>query len=75
MQPARLLFPWQASAYLRERGVSRSVKTLAKLRSVGGGPLYRRIGRNIVYDPADLDAYAESVISAPFSNTAEYLAG
>jgi hypothetical protein len=72
--PSKLLLPLDASAYLRERGVSRSVKTLAKLRCVGGGPLYHRIGRNIGYTPGDLDAYAARQISAPYASTAQYQA-
>ena len=34
--------------------------TLEKLRVHGGGPLYIRIGRVVVYDPDDLDAWLES---------------
>ena len=34
--------------------------TLEKLRVHGGGLLYIRIGRVVVYDPDDLDAWLES---------------
>lgn len=34
--------------------------TLEKLRVNGGGPLYMRVGRVVVYDPDDLDAWLES---------------
>ena len=74
MNPERMLFPHEASSYLRERGVPRGVRTLAKLRWAGGGPLYHRVGRNIVYATDDLDAYIESVTSRPFASTAEYRA-
>ena len=70
--PDRLLSPRQAVDRLRERGVRHTEKTLAKKRSVGGGPVFYRIGRNIGYAPSDLDAYADRLISAPYSNTAEY---
>jgi hypothetical protein len=32
-----------------------SASTFAKLRLYGGGPLYVKLGRRVVYDPADLD--------------------
>lgn len=41
-----------ASKYL---GIS--VSTLNKLRVYGGGPVYIKLGRRVVYDPADLDAW------------------
>jgi hypothetical protein len=31
--------------------------TLDKLRIFGGGPFYSKIGRRVVYDPADLDQW------------------
>lgn len=31
--------------------------TLEKLRVHGGGPIYIRVGRVVVYDPDDLDAW------------------
>ena len=31
--------------------------TLEKLRVHGGGPIYIRVGRIVVYDPDDLDAW------------------
>jgi excisionase family DNA binding protein len=31
--------------------------TLDKLRLTGGGPAYSLIGRRVIYDPADLDAW------------------
>jgi hypothetical protein len=31
--------------------------TLDKLRLHGGGPIYSKIGRRVVYDPADLDQW------------------
>jgi hypothetical protein len=37
-----------------------SESTLEKLRVYGGGPLYARVGRIVVYDPDDLDAWLEA---------------
>ena len=34
------------------------VGTLNKLRTYGGGPRYAKLGHTVVYDPADLDAWA-----------------
>jgi hypothetical protein len=31
---------------------------LNKLRTYGGGPRYAKLGAVVVYDPADLDAWA-----------------
>lgn len=34
-----------------------STSTLNKLRVFGGGPPFLKLGRRVVYDPADLDAW------------------
>ena len=34
-----------------------SASTFEKLRLFGGGPRYMKIGRRVVYDPTDLDAW------------------
>lgn len=34
-----------------------SSSTLAKLRLTGGGPPYIKLGRTVVYDPADVEAW------------------
>ena len=34
-----------------------SASTLNKLRVFGGGPVFLKLGRRVVYDPADLDAW------------------
>ena len=39
-------------------GLSKS--TLDKMRVFGGGPPYLKIGRRVVYDPADLDQWLVS---------------
>src|SRR5262245_57700531 len=64
----------EASQYLLERhGIKRSPATLAKLASIGGGPLYRRAGRRrVIYDPPHLDEYAANILSAPATSSAEH---
>ena len=63
----------QAAEYLRTVcGIPCTEKTLAKLASVGSGPIYRLFGRIPLYAPADLHAYAQAKISAPVRSTAEY---
>ena len=45
----------EAAAYL---GIS--VSTLAKLRLTGKGPRYVKLGRRVLYDVRDLEAWAAS---------------
>ena len=73
--PARLTRAG-ASAYLKERHcISRTAGTLAKLAVIGGGPKFRKIGsRQVLYDVADLDAWAESILTAPLGSTSEFAA-
>jgi predicted DNA-binding transcriptional regulator AlpA len=42
----------EAANYL---GLGKS--TLDKLRLTGGGPVFIQLGKRVVYDPADLDAW------------------
>jgi hypothetical protein len=52
---ARFLTRTEAAEYLGETwGIRRSPKTLQKLASVGGGPVFRKIGRHPVYAPPRL---------------------
>jgi hypothetical protein len=61
-----------AAAYVREKyGLSCSPAYLEKLGSVGGGPLYYRVGNRVAYDPADLDAWALSRISGPLRKASD----
>lgn len=47
----------QAAAYLGE-GVSH--RTLEAYRVRSGGPIYMKLGKRVVYDAADLDAWLAS---------------
>jgi hypothetical protein len=53
-----LLRPPAAAAYLRGKFGFGAKRTLDKLRVIGGGPLYRRFGRMILYEIESLDAWA-----------------
>ncbi len=63
----------EASAYLLDRhGVMRSPATLAKLRCIGGGPEFRKIGdKQVAYEDPALDSYAASLISEPLASTSQ----
>jgi hypothetical protein len=65
--------PRQASAYLLERhGIVRAPATLNKLRVVGGGPAFRKVGtRNVAYEEAALDEWASTLVSRPLHSTSE----
>ena len=52
------LNPVEASAYFAEaHGAQVAVATLAKMRSVGGGPAYLKFGRSVLYERAALDRW------------------
>ena len=52
-----------AAAYITARyGFPCSRQWLAKLAVVGGGPKFRKAGKYPIYDPADLDQWAQSRI-------------
>ncbi len=42
------------------RHLGLSVSTLNKLRVFGGGPVFLKLGRRVVYDLADLDHWLET---------------
>ncbi len=73
-QPShRYLSRLEAAQYVREEwGFPCSGKWLAKLAVTGGGPVYRKAGRFPIYDPVELDAWAEARISAPHYSTSDY---
>ncbi len=62
----------EAATYLLEtHGIRRAVGTLAKLAVIGGGPRFRVAGRTPLYEPPDLDAWADSILSPTVSSTSE----
>lgn len=71
MQP-KFLKRRDAAQYLtEERRLPTSWRTLQKLASVGGGPLYQRYGIHSLYTPPNLDSWAEAKLSVPRRSTSE----
>jgi hypothetical protein len=71
MLPKQLLRTRPAAAYLRERQGYGTPSSLAKWRVTGEGPPFRRSGRLVLYDPDDIDSWAESKLTAPLRSTSE----
>jgi hypothetical protein len=72
MRTRRLLRRKTASEYLLEtHGLDRAPSTLAKLAVIGGGPIFRRIGRVPLYATDDLDKWVASKLSAPMRSTSD----
>lgn len=70
--PIRPLDRREASQYLLEQyGIRRSPNTLAKLACVGGGPVFRKANRAVIYDPPALDTYAAEITSGPMRSTSD----
>ena len=68
------LSPTEASDYLRSNyGIKRSKKTLANLRSIGGGPGYRKFSPiEVGYPVEELDSWARELLDRPIlRNTAQ----
>ena len=61
--PDKLLTPSEVSAELTRRGIGRTVGTLAKLRIVGGGPNFKRFGRDIRYPASNLELWIADKLS------------
>jgi predicted DNA-binding transcriptional regulator AlpA len=58
MDPTLHRKPINASEAAEYLGISAS--TLSKRRVFGGGPKYLKLGRKVVYDPRDLDAWLDA---------------
>lgn len=62
----------EASSYLSiVHGVQQSVRTLDKLRSVGGGPRFQKFNRSALYHRDDLDAWALQKLGQSKASTSE----
>ena len=62
----------EASKFLASLGLFIAPSTLAKYATVGGGPEFRRFGRQVKYLPSDLIAWAETRLSGPVRSTSEF---
>ncbi len=72
MQSPKYLNRKAASEYLFSVwSLRRSVNYLAKLAVVGGGPPFRKGGRDPLYTTDDLDAWAKSKIGPLVRSTSE----
>lgn len=62
----------ETSEYLLEvHGVKMAPATLAKLRSIGGGPPFEKFGATVLYQPRNLDAWALDKLGEPKSSTSD----
>jgi len=62
----------RAAKYLQQKYGSRTSKsTLEKMAVRGDGPIFRSLGRQPVYKPEDLDAWAQARISGPRKSTSD----
>jgi hypothetical protein len=62
-----------ASQYLYvKHGLKRAPQTLAKLRSIGGGPRFRPGSGKPTYDIPDLDDFAKGILGETVGSTSEY---
>lgn len=58
-----------ASEFLGNLGIGAAPATLAKYRVTGEGPIFHKIGRQVVYAPEALVIWAEQRISPPKIST------
>jgi hypothetical protein len=72
-RPSRLRSTNEASSYLLEaHGIQRAPSTLSKLRVVGGGPEFRKVGaQRVGYEERALDAWAVALVGQPQSSTSQ----
>jgi hypothetical protein len=62
----------QAAEYTRAKFHIGNDKTYKKMRTVGGGPVFRKCGPKLVlYTKDDLDKWCLSRLSAPLTSTSD----
>ena len=62
-----------ASHFLKEQGINIEASTLAKLASVGGGPVMRKFGRRVLYEPQALLTWISEKLTAPQRSTSDVI--
>jgi hypothetical protein len=67
----KFLPPRQASKILLEMLGFGAVSWLAKLRVLGGGPVYHKAGSRVVYTEDDLVEWARSKLGRPLHSTSD----
>ncbi len=65
------LTPEESSQFLGKLGLPVAVGTLAKMRCVGGGPVFQSFGRFPRYRPSRLREYAASKLSGERRSTSD----
>jgi hypothetical protein len=71
-QGRRFLRRADAAAYVTDRyGFPCSRQWLAKLAVIGRGPVFRKAGRYPIYQPADLDRWAQARIGPAQRSTSD----
>lgn len=61
----------ESAEHLVSLGFPTTKKTLDKLATIGGGPLFRKFGSRVLYRPEDLLVWAQSRLSAPKASTSD----
>ena len=61
----------EAAEYVRKKGLPCAKSTLAKRACIGGGPKFRKFGRNVVYTAPDLDFWIEARLTDPVAHTSD----
>lgn len=63
---------WEASEYLEMvHGISYAPATLAKMASIGGGPIYQKANNTPLYARDELDAWALARLGKPRRSTSD----
>jgi len=71
MNSQQYLRPTTAAEFLHSHFGFGSRRTLAKLRVIGGGPVFRKAGRLVLYTPDDLLAWGNAKLSEPRRSTSD----
>ena len=66
------LNPERACEVLGSLGIRVGTSRLSVLRSVGGGPEFRKFGKKVFYTREALDRWVASKLSPAFASTSEY---
>jgi hypothetical protein len=73
-EPApRFLSRKSAAQYIMDEwGLPITAGTLTKMASTGGGPVYQIFGNKAVYEPRNLDEWAQGKLSPPRKSTSGF---
>lgn len=65
----KLLSRKEAADYIRAKGLPSSESTLRTYAVTGGGPRFRKFGRAVRYERAELDAWIEAKLTTAVDTT------